>query len=352
VDVGKAVTNLTQEKIAEALSDLLRETTSTTKQAGISIPLNSSIISTIGLPQVYRKQLQEMVPLEARKYVPVPISEVSLDWSVLPKDESKNVPTIKSVDIKTQQVSASAPASVVAPSNFSGQTSDQDNQNAEKTPQPVMPKMDVLVAAIHNEALKKYQNIANKSGLSINFFEIEVFSTMRAVLDSTTNAAMIFDMGASSTKIYIVENGIIRSSHSIDKGSQDITNAIAKAFDIPFEKAEVVKRSLEASGKKIDKEFSDIVSLSLEYIFSEANRLMLGFEQKYSRPIEKIVLTGGGVGLKGFADLARSNFKSEVVMADPFSKIETPAFLENTLKKIGPEFAVACGGALRGLQEL
>jgi Tfp pilus assembly PilM family ATPase len=41
-----------------------------------------------------------------------------------------------------------------------------------------------------------------------------------------------------------------------------------------------------------------------------------------------------------------------VVMGDPFSKIEFPAFLENVLRQAGPSFAVAIGLALRKLQDL
>jgi Tfp pilus assembly PilM family ATPase len=38
-------------------------------------------------------------------------------------------------------------------------------------------------------------------------------------------------------------------------------------------------------------------------------------------------------------------------MANPFLKTDSPVFLENVLKKVGPEFAVALGLALRKLQE-
>lgn len=41
----------------------------------------------------------------------------------------------------------------------------------------------------------------------------------------------------------------------------------------------------------------------------------------------------------------------EVTLADPFQKVQSPAFLEEVLKNAGPEFAVAVGLALRKLQE-
>ena len=60
---------------------------------------------------------------------------------------------------------------------------------------------------------------------------------------------------------------------------------------------------------------------------------------------------GGGIALVGLIENAHKAFQIEVEKGDPFSKVETPAFLDEVLKKVGPEFAVAVGIALRRLQE-
>src|SRR3989344_1138947 len=83
--IGQA-TMLPVEKLTEAIKDILREANVSTKSGGIAIPLVSSLISVIDLPQVSEKQLRVMVPIEARKYIPVPISEVTLDWQILPTE--------------------------------------------------------------------------------------------------------------------------------------------------------------------------------------------------------------------------------------------------------------------------
>src|SRR5581483_2354942 len=76
------------EKIAEAVIDLLREANTTTKKSGLSIPMSSSLIVPIEVPAVDERQLAQIIPIEARKYIPMPISEVSLDWLVIPKEQS------------------------------------------------------------------------------------------------------------------------------------------------------------------------------------------------------------------------------------------------------------------------
>jgi type IV pilus assembly protein PilM len=76
--IGRS-TKLPSDKIAEALLDVMREANVTTIDSAISIPMRSSMVSVISLPRLTDKQMVEMVPIEARKYIPVPISEVSLD---------------------------------------------------------------------------------------------------------------------------------------------------------------------------------------------------------------------------------------------------------------------------------
>ena len=48
--------------------------------------------------------------------------------------------------------------------------------------------------------------------------------------------------------------------------------------------------------------------------------------------------------------MAAANFRAEIELGRPFSKLEAPAFLDKVLLEMGPEFAVAIGLALRKLQ--
>ena len=323
--VGQAV-SLPPDKLAQALSDLMKEkeVNITTRKCGISIPFSSSLMSVIEMPEVSPKQLSVMVPLEARKYIPVPISEVMLDWSVIPKSD------VSQIAPEPNGESSLAPdSSLISPT--------------------ATPKMDVLVVAIHRETIARYQEIVAKAGLEAGFFEIEIFSTMRSVLDETLRPVLIMDMGAASTKLYIVERGIIRTSHTVNRGAQDITRTLAQALNIPAERAEIMKREAGLLGP--DKNITDTMSLALDYIFAEVNNVLLSFEKKYNKTVAKALLVGGGAALKGLSDVAKNNLKTEVSLGLPFNKISAPAFLENVLRETGPEFAVSIGLALRKLAE-
>ena len=267
------------------------------------------------MPEVSAKQLEVMVPIEARKYIPVPIAEVMLDWSVVPKSTSRP----------------------------------QEIPESEEAPNPALAKIDVLVVAIHKETIAHYQTIAVQAGLDVGFFEIEIFSTMRAVLEETLRPVLIMDMGAASTKLYVVERGMVRASHTINRGAQDITGTLAKSLSITNERAEIRKR--EEGLLSSDKQFSDVILLTLDYIFAEANNALLAYEKKYNQAVSKVYMVGGGAALKGIAEVAKNNLKTEAELGSPFNKVAAPAFLENVLRATGPEFAVAIGLALRRLAE-
>ncbi len=316
-EIGRA-TNLSSEKLSEALDDLSREANVTTKNAGISIPFSSSLTALIQMPALDKDRLATMIPLEARKYIPVPISEVALDWFIIPDSEARFI----------ENTEEKAPAD----GNFG--------------------KTNVLLVAIHNDALEKYRRIVLASKLESAFFEIEIFSAIRAVLDQGVAPVMVLDIGAATTKLYIVEYGIVRMSHIINRGGQDITLAISRSLGITVRKAEEMKREFGLTDRPENRAALESTSLVLDHMLAEANRVAVGYQTRFNKNIAKAVLTGGGSALRGLKERATRALEREVILADPFAKTETPAFIEEVLKDVGPSFSVAVGLALRKLQEL
>src|SRR3989344_5457173 len=86
-----------------------------------------------------------LMPNEAMKYIPVPITEVSLDYFILPK---------KKLSFEEANTPELAPGS-------GGKT-------------------EILVVALQNKAVSKYRSIVSECALSASFFEIEIFSSVRA----------------------------------------------------------------------------------------------------------------------------------------------------------------------------
>lgn len=317
VEVGRA-TILPPEKIILALADILREAKTTSKRGGVTIPFGSTLMSVIEMPAVNDKELATMIPIEARKYIPVPITEVSLDWTIIPRDE---------VGVEGQEPTPLADA------------------------RKKVEMQSILLVAIHNETLREYQNIVQKVGLDANFFEIEIFSTIRAVLDKNTAPAMILDLGAATTKLYIVDRGIVRASHTINRGSQDITMAIATTLSVSPDQAEIMKRTIGWSKEPKHTDIADAISITVDHILSEAKHVATNYQARHSKSIERTILVGGGSSMKGFVEPAQAHLEMPVELGDPFGKVQAPAFLTEVLRKNGPEFTAALGIALRRITE-
>ncbi len=301
-EIGRSV-RLKNDKLILAFVDILREASATAKQASIAISYNSSFTTIISVPEQDPEKITTLIPIEARKYVPVSLSDVTIDWF---------------------PVSAHT-----------------DEKNTK-----------ILLAAIHNEALARYESMVAGANLSRVAQEIELFSTIRTVVRQEDTTVAIIDMGAGSTKLSLVHGGIIATSHSVLMCGADLTNAIAKVKGINFKSAEEEKRGqglgIVADNPALEKEFVNI----LERGFREIHTVIKKYELEEACKIEKIILTGGGALLKGLLPYTKDMLSSPVVLADPFAKVAYPAFLEDTLKEAGPSFAVAVGAALRGLSSV
>lgn len=306
-EVGQA-TNLPADKIAETLKDLLREAQVTTTDAGVSIPFSRSLLTLVELPRRQSPEEQQtVITLEARKYIPVPVAEVQLDWFILPEPVSEG--TVPSATVKT------------------------------------------LIVAVHNDELALLSSVVTQASLQSSFFEIEIFSTIRAVVDEPIKPVMVLDIGASATKVYVVERGVVALSHSISQGGQDVTRTISTSHGVSIDQAETLKKEHGFGGPDAPYERKS-VELVFAHIFEEARRVMGKYETANQKSIASVVLTGGGGVTKELQAYAKQFFSRDVQLADPFSRTQAPAFMRPVLTEIGPEFAVAVGLALRKLEEL
>jgi len=329
-EVGKA-TSLSEGKLIVALNDILKEAKTTTKNVGMAISFNSSLMTVIELPSASEVHLKEIIPLEAKKYVPVPLSEVSLDWSVVSKEKEEE----------------SAVQSVIPKDQLNPLQSKRSEILKERTKAETIK---VLIVAIHNDIIKKFGNIVTGASLIADFFEIEIFSTMRSVLEHDQGPSMIMDVGAASTKLYVVEKGNVLNSHTINRGSQDITASVSRALGISLKEAEILKRT-KGLNSRDNMDLYNAIFITLDYVFSETIKILRSYKEKNNKILNKVILVGGGASMRGFAEAATVNLQVEAISGNSFSKVEAPAFVLEILKNNGPEFAVAVGAALRGLEE-
>ncbi len=328
IESGKA-THVSAEIALPAVRDLIREANAVASAAGMSVPFSAAMTRVIKVPKLSKEQLSKIIPIEARKFIPMPLNEVVLNWFVLP--ERMNF------EEKREEVL----------SNVLGKDRQLDFQEA-------------LIVAIHKDAVANMQSIARQLDLNVSFFELETFSAIRSSVEYELTSTMLIDIGATSTKVYVVEAGLLRFSHLINIGAQNITENLMRTFTWPFEKAERVKKevglnknsALSGLGEKDREMFEKAMETAVSRIFTEINRVLIGYEKKNNKSIARVILAGGGANLPGLLDYAIHKLSVDVQKADPFSKVHAPAFLTEVLKGIGPDFAVSMGLALRRLDIL
>lgn len=306
------LTRLEPESMALAIKNLLTEANVTSKEVVVSISSATSLIFILKLPKINQRELAGAVENEARKYIPIPLSEISLDWWIIPEKEAYS-------DIEDQ--------------SSSGKNT-----------------VDVLVAAVRNEVVERYNEIISQLEFNTPQYEIETFSAIRSSFRHELAPVMLIDFGASGVRISIIEHGVVRKFYSVTRGSAYLTTSLQKSLSIEFNEAEKIKREVGLDSTHANKQAYEILSAGSNYLFSEIKKVLFDFEKEYRKPVSKIILTGGGSLLPHFREQLESKYNITTMYADPFGKIMSPDFLDGVLQEAGPEFVVAIGLALQGLE--
>ncbi|MHC4398009.1 MAG: pilus assembly protein PilM [Planctomycetota bacterium] len=158
----------------------------------------------------------------------------------------------------------------------------------------------------------------------------------------------IVDMGAKSSDIVIVDGGFVRASHNFDTAGFHISDALARTMKVSLQRAETIKHQRGLNLSAGEKDILQVITPLLDLIVIEVQQIVADYAQNKGRNIEKVVLSGGSARLPGLADYLTKSLNLSVLVATPFSRLEYPPALEQTLKEIGPSFAVAIGLAMRG----
>jgi len=312
--------NVQNTKIVQSralVEKIFEEAKVTASHSVISIPSKESLVFMLKLPELSGKDLDEAVNNEARRHIPMPINEVSLDWWLIP-------------------------------------TPEQVKETKQGTIEGKGGTSNVLVAAVRNDFLTNYQNLlSSKNTTDSPVLELDIFGAIRSSLKYELAPSVVLDFGASGVRFAVVEYGVMKKFHSINRGAANLTKTLQMALNVSDEEAEELKRKIglkPQEGDNNSQEIANTLRSNLGFFFSELRNFLMNFERTEQRPIRKIVLIGGGSMLKGLRGEIESDFSIETVFAEPFSRAEAPDFLEDVLEESGPEFAISLGLALRLLE--
>jgi type IV pilus assembly protein PilM len=285
--------------VSKIIKSILKETGIKTKESVFTIPDFSTFSTSFDIPQMTEDEMQSAIEFEARRHIPIPVSEVSLDYFVTDGEPGKTGPGMK-----------------------------------------------ILLIAVPNEIIEQYRNIAESSGLDLKFLEAEAFSLTRALAKDYKDPICLLDIGAQSTTINIADRSKLKVSFSSDIAGNNFTRAISKAMSTSFRKAEFLKEKHGLNSEEIKESLLPLINL----IIIEVEKILKDCYKTEKKEVKKSILSGGSSNLPGLKEHLASHFNKEIEIANPFFNFSYPKVLEEEIKKIGPSYSVAVGAALRNLK--
>ncbi|MCI0479882.1 type IV pilus assembly protein PilM, partial [Candidatus Uhrbacteria bacterium] len=297
------------DRMAALLKKMLGKARTTTKQAISALPSSAVFSSIISVPAVSEKEIREAVETQAKKLIPVPLEEITLDSKTI--DQS-------------------------------------DGGGGKKVSR-------VLITGAPKTLVTHVMDIFKKAGLELLSLETEAFAEIRSLVGKDRSSIMIIDIGAQRTNIAVIERGVPFLNRSIATGGIAITQTFAKTLGIPFEQAETMKRDIRSMQSFAPTgDITPILNTLLKPIVDEVrysfNLYQGQSEGGQQKRIDKIVLTGGSALLPRLPEFFTSLMNVNAYLGDPWARVVYPQDLRPVLDEIGPRFTVAVGCAMRDIE--
>lgn len=311
-----------QEKIASILRTLLEKSNARSREAIAALPNFAVFSSVLSLPELGQPELAEAIQWEAKKFVPMPIENVVLDWKLLDK---------------TQPVPAPAPAQASAA---------KIEPEPKDAPVKSKPMVRILLTAAPKHLVERYVAISKMAGLNLLSLETESFALGRSLVGNDPAPVLVVDVGSLTSDLTVFEGGIPVLSRSIDVGGNTVTRAIADSLGIDQKRAEQFKRDVGLGANPNDG-VGQIINRVFGAVVNEMKYSLSLYQGQGKSKIEKILLTGGSAFLPSLTDYITQSLGIRAFVANPWARVAHPTELKGVLDELGPRMAVAVGLAMR-----
>ncbi len=280
------------EKVAKAAHDLFKKGLIgeiSTRRVAFSIPAARTFSRILLLPKLAQKDLSEAVRLEAEQYIPVPIDDLYLDYTITRKTD-KNT--------------------------------------------------EVLAVAVPKKLVDSYEMLGELLGLDIVAMETTTGATGRLFkhTDAHNVPTVLIDFGSVSADITVHDNTIIVTG-TIPSGGDNITNLISQKLKVTKEEAHVIKTKYGLNVSKKQKEVTEALQPVLDQLIKEVKRMIRYYEERAPgghHKIEQIVTFGGGANVPGLSEYMIDKLRLPVRACDPWSQVvfkhlQPPSTIERTM---------------------
>jgi type IV pilus assembly protein PilM len=292
-----------ENETVDLLKLMVKHTKSNSKNAIASLPSFSAFTTLLEMPLMPDGDTSKIMGFQAKQYIPLPISSVTIDWI---------------------------------------RVGEKKNENGDRVQQ-------ILLISVPNEIISRYKNIFKAAGLNLVALEIEGLSVARILTSGIKEDTLIVDIGSRSTSIYVAQDGNLKFSGQTDFSGGSLTQTISSGLNIRIRRAEDLKKLRGLTGTGGEYELSTLMMPILDVIINEAERVKNNFENSYNEKVSNVILTGGGSNLLGIEKYFEDQIGLPVKKAEPFSKISYPGEMEPIIRDLGPYLSVALGLGVKNI---
>jgi type IV pilus assembly protein PilM len=307
------------EIVSSAIKNLYKHLNVKNKNVATSISGYSVIVKKISISQREESELDATINEEAEQYIPFDISDVNLDYEILPTA-----------------------------------LEEPEEGKEEKEEKEESDLMDVMLVAAKKDIVDDYVSLLHLSGLNPVTLDVDAFALQNAFelsSEQMSGCYAIVNVGAEELGINAIKDGVSIFTRDSSYGGSQITEAIMSKFDVSHEEADKIK----LGGSKMEKERE-----ALEEIFTS---VVSGWVQEIKRAldflgttypdesIERIYMTGGSCRIPGFQKYLELETDIPVEELNPFTnlQINERVFDPKYLGYMAPQASVAVGLALRSI---
>lgn len=266
-------------KVSSAIEEMLAKNSIKTKSVIGVISSSALITREVNIPKMPESDIEKYIQLDSQQYFPVNLDDYVLDFKIL--EEVKGM-----------------------------------NGNEYIT----------LLAAIPKVIINDYMKTFNKLKLTVEAIDIVPNALSKYLADclpkkqpagkqGNSGTVAVVDMGAETTTVSIVADGILQFSRTIPSGGNGITQNLATTFSLSASEAEEYKLKngeivLEAYGaESLTNNVSDAIKPILDGIASYINKFIEFYSSRSnSSKISSIYLIGGSSLLRGVEEYYRVIF--------------------------------------------
>lgn len=284
--------------VADVLRKIVSQISISSKEVNISLPESLVFTRVIKFPMLSDEEISSAVKWEAEQYIPIPVNEAVVQYSVLEKNE------------QTASVS-------------------------------------VLLVAAPKAVVEKYTKVIKLAGLLPVSAETELTALARSI-SPDKGITLLLDLGFSATDMSIVKDLNTVFTRSIPVGGEAFTRAVSQSLGIEALQSEEYKKTYGLDPNQLEGKVKTALEPIFRVIIDEIKKAIHFYQtEEAGQSPTSVVITGGASVMPNIVPYLTESLNIETIVGNPFSKISIDAETSKKLTPYSSIYGTAVGLAMR-----